>query len=85
MHSIFAEALGGWLLAAGILFGGLGTAVLALVALFPASRGNRSLTLSLSAPALILGALVTFWFGYGYVTSGLHDPDFEVGHDLFMP
>ena len=79
------EAAGGWLLAAGAIFGGLGASVLALGALIPASKGNRPLTLTLSAPAFVLGVAVTAWLGYGYFKDSLHDSDFEIGHDLIMP
>ena len=85
MYIMLAEDIGGWLLAAGALFGGLAASVLALGALIPAWKGNKLLTLTLSAPALVLGVIVSIWLGYGYLQDGLHDSDFEIGHDLIMP
>ena len=84
MPVIFAEALDGWLFAAALMFGGLAASLLALGALFPAWRGNRSLTFALAAPAIIVVLLVTLWIGYGYVTDGLRDPSFSVS-DFMMP
>src|SRR5437016_3876523 len=85
MHIMLAEDIGGWLLAAGALFGGLFASILALCALVPACKGKRSLTLALSAPAFVVGVVVTAWLGYGYIGYGLHDSDFDFGHDFFMP
>src|SRR5206468_2460170 len=82
---MLAEDIGGWLLAAGALFGGLGVSVLALGALIPASKGNSSLTFILSVPAFALGLIVSAWFGYGYIKDGFHDPDSEIGHDFIVP
>ena len=85
MPILLAEDIGGWLLAAADLFGGLAASVLALGALIPAFKRNLPLTIILSAPALLLGTVVTVWLGYGIVSSGLPDSDFEIGHDLIMP
>lgn len=84
MHCILAEDIGPWLLAAGALFGGLGLSVLALGALLPAWKGHRLLTLALAVPAFLLGIVVTLWLGFGSLAE-IHDPDFEFGHDLFLP
>jgi len=85
MGVILAEDIGGWLVAAAALFGGLAASVLALCALIPAFKRNLLLTLVLSAPALVLGIDVTVWLGYGFVSSGPPDSDFDLAHDLIMP
>jgi hypothetical protein len=41
MHVMFAEDIGGWLVAGSLLLGGLATSILALGALYPASQGKR--------------------------------------------
>src|SRR5438552_7113897 len=84
MNVIIAENLNGWLFAAMIFFGGIIASLLALGALFPASCGKRSLTFTLAGPAFIAGILITLWFGYGYITDGLHDPDYSP-RDFLMP
>src|SRR5437764_1260211 len=85
MSVMLAEDIGGWLVAAAALFGGLAASVLALGALIPAFKRNLPLTLILSAPAFILGIVVTIWLGYGFVSSGVPYSDVEIGHDLIMP
>ena len=85
MNVMLAEDIGGWLVAAAALFGGLAASVLALVALVPAFKRNLPLTLVLCAPALLLGIVVTGWLGYGFLSSGPPDSDFDFGQDLFMP
>jgi TRAP-type C4-dicarboxylate transport system permease small subunit len=72
---MLAEDIGGWLVAGGLLFGGVGASLLALGALVPASRGNRSLTVLLVAPAIIVVLLTTCWLGYGYAQteSSVHE------------
>ncbi len=85
MHIMLAEEIGGWLIAAGALFGGAGMSALALIALIPASKGKSLLTLLLSAPAFILGVLVTIWLGYGYFSYSQHQVGFEIGSDLVRP
>ncbi len=82
---ILAEDIGGWLFAALVLFGGLGAALLAMIALIPARKGHRALALTLSVPALILGLGVTIWLGYGFMTSNLHDPDLDLWQDHVLP
>ena len=84
MHTILAEALDGWLVAAAAFFGGLAASILALGALVPARQRNRPLMLALAAPAFIVGVLVTLWIGYGFVTDGLHDPDYSMS-DFAIP
>jgi hypothetical protein len=73
MHVMFAEDIGPWLAAGALLFGGLGASVLALGALFPASRGNRPLTVGLIAPAIIMVILTTCWLAQGYFQREGHD------------
>jgi len=85
MNVMLAEDIGGWLVAAAALFGGLAVSVLALVALIPAFKRKLPLALILATPALVLGIVVTVWLGYGFVSSGPPDSDFEIGHDLIMP
>lgn len=63
---MLAESLDGWLVAAGLLFGGIAASLLALVALFPASKGKAATTLTLLAPAAIVTIGITCWLGYGY-------------------
>jgi hypothetical protein len=82
---ILAEDIGGWLVAAAALFGGLGLAALAALALIPAFNGKRSIAVCLAAPALILGILVTIWIWGGYFKSGLHDSEADIAHDVVMP
>jgi hypothetical protein len=84
IHPILAESLDGWLFAAGVFFGGLVTAVLALCAIGPAVRRNRRLTLALTSPAIVFGVLATIWIGYGFVTDGLRDPDYSMS-DFAIP
>jgi hypothetical protein len=84
MHPILAENIDGWLFGAAVLFGGLIASVLALCALVPARQRNRRLTFTLAAPALVVGLLVTLWAGYGFITDGLHDPDYSVS-DFAIP
>jgi hypothetical protein len=84
MHPIFAEALGGWIFAAAMMFGGLAASLLSLGALFPAWRGDRLRTITFVAPAFIVTLLVTLWIGYGYITDGLRDPRFSIS-DFMMP
>jgi hypothetical protein len=73
MQVMFAEDIGPWLAAAALLFGGLAASILALGALFPASRGNRSLTVGLIAPAIIMVILTTCWLAQGYFRRENHD------------
>jgi hypothetical protein len=82
---ILAEDIGGWLFAALVLFGGVGAAILALGALIPAWKGNSALAIALLVPALLLGFGVSIWFGYGFITSNLHDPDLDIRQDFILP
>jgi hypothetical protein len=84
MHPVLAESLNGWLFAALVFFGGLAASILALGALVPARRRNRRLTIALSAPAFIVGLLVTLGTGYGFITDGMRDPDYSI-RDFAMP
>lgn len=62
MHPMLAESIGGMLIAAGLLFGGLAASILALFALRPAARGDQPATLKLIAPAVIMAlANVVLW------------------------
>ena len=66
------------------LFGGLALSVLALVALFPTSKGNRSATLVLAAPALILGVILAGWRVQGYLGYRPTDPSYNPTPDFVM-
>lgn len=83
MH-LLAENIDGWLYAAAAFFGGLLASLLALCALVPAWQRNRRLTFALAAPAFLVVVLDTLWIGYGFVTDGLHDPDFSIS-DFLIP
>jgi hypothetical protein len=84
MHFILAENFNGL----GYVMLGLAAAVLAsllaLFALAPASRGNRPATLAMAAPAFLIGLALTAAVCYGFVTDGLHDPDYEL-RDFLAP
>jgi len=84
MHVMLAEDIGGWLVAGGLLFGGLGASLLALGALLPALRGNRPLTVALIAPAIIMVILTTFWLAQAYVQREGHDRE-EVIENYVRP
>ena len=84
MHPILSDEVSGGLMAAAAFLGGLLAAVLALCALVPAWQRNRRLTLALVAPAFLLVLLVTLGIGYGFVTDGLHDPDYSAS-DFVIP
>ena len=84
MPHILAENITGWLIAAAVFFGGLLAALLALGAIIPAFQGNRKLTLALISPAALAVVLATLWIGYGYLTDGLHDPDYSID-DFLIP
>ena len=81
---MLADSIDGGIQAMLIICGSLATAVLALCALGPASRGNRKLAFILAAPALVFGLLTTFYLLYGYVRDGLHDPDSDLS-DFMAP
>jgi hypothetical protein len=70
---MLAEDIGGWLVAGGLLLGSLATSVLALGALYPASRGMRSLTLVLIAPASIMAFLAIYYFASAFIHRDFHD------------
>jgi len=74
MHVIFAEAIGGMLVVVALMLAGLAASVLALFALRPAARGERSSTLKLIAPAAILGLvnLCVWVFGAVEIVSAGH-------------
>ena len=55
MHPMLAESIGGMLVHAGSMLAGLAASVMALFGLRPAARGDRSSTLKLIVPAVILG------------------------------
>lgn len=84
MHLILAENFNGLGYAILGLFSALVASLLALAALVPASRGNRSTTLAMAAPAFVIGVLLTLAMIYGFVTAGLHDPDYTL-HDFVVP
>ena len=81
---MLADSIDGGILAFLFVCGGLATSLVALVALVPASQGNRRLTLILIAPASICGLLFTVYFACGYVKDGLHDPSYELS-DFILP
>ena len=84
MHGILAENIDGWLIGAAAFFGGLLASVLALCALVPACQRKRAATFALAAPAFVVGVLATAWVGYGYITTGLHDSEYDVS-DFLIP
>ncbi len=73
MPIMFAEDIGGWLVAGGVLFGSWATSMLALIALVPATRGRRRLTLCLITPALIMAVVAVCYFANMYAHRESHD------------
>jgi hypothetical protein len=82
MHPILADSIDGGILVTMVLFGGVVTSVLALIALFPAKKGNRTLTLCLSIPALIMGMVATVWLAWQYYRQSPHDSSSEIGFSI---
>jgi hypothetical protein len=81
---MLAEEIGGFLILGGLLIGGIISAILALVALFPAARGNRSLAIKLILPAICVVLLSICWIGSGFIQVGFHDEHFRVADALHM-
>ncbi len=73
MHILLAEDIGGWLAAGLLLLGGVASTVLALGALYPASKGMRSLVITLIAPAVIMTFLTTCYLAQAYTHRSSHD------------
>ena len=73
MHVMFAEDIGGWLVAGALFLASLVSSVLALGALYPAFRGMQSLTLRLIAPAIITTVLAIYYFASAYMHREFHD------------
>jgi hypothetical protein len=71
MKVMLAEDIGGWLLAGGISFGAIVGTILAIVAGFPAKKGNRFAATVLTAPGFIVGILGMIVFGYTAITGDL--------------
>ncbi len=70
---MLAEDIGGWLVAGALLLGSLASSVLALGALYPASKGMRPLTLCLIAPAVITALVAIYYFASAYIHRDFHD------------
>jgi hypothetical protein len=71
---MFAEALDGWIFAGFLALGSVAGTLLALVALFPAAKGNRRVTVIMVAPAFIVGFYITAFWGYDLYGEYLQDP-----------
>jgi hypothetical protein len=70
---MFAEDIGGWLVAGALLFGGLGATGIALCAIIPAWRGRLLLTLALVSPALLMVVLTTCYLAQSYFRRADHN------------
>jgi hypothetical protein len=77
------EVTGGLIAAAAFLLS-LVVSVIALAALVPAWRGNRTLAIGLASPALVAVVLVTGFVVYGYLTDGLKNRDYSAS-DFVIP
>jgi len=84
MHIMLADSIDGGILAILVFGGGLVAAVVALAGLVPAWQGNRVVTLVMIAPAFVCGLVITIYCVHGYVTEGLHNPDYEL-RDFMLP
>jgi uncharacterized membrane-anchored protein len=73
MHAMLADDVSAGLVALFYVCGGVATAVLALIALVPASQANRLWTYILAAPALIWVILVTVCLFYQSSSDKLDD------------
>jgi hypothetical protein len=89
MDVMLAEDLSVWILNGMILTAGVGSSLLALVALIPASRGKRLVAFALAAPALLDGIGVSVWLLVQFL-GAKHDPAYTgaisdlVGDLIFM-
>ena len=81
---MFAEDIGGWLVAGIFLLGGIASAMLALVALIPAVKGKRLFTLAMIIPALLMCVLVTGWLIGAYRQRSFHDHE-EIVENYLKP
>jgi len=70
---MFAEDIGGWLVAGALLLGSLGSSILALGALYPASQGMKALTLCLITPAVIIAFVAIYYFAGAYTHRSVHN------------
>lgn len=77
MNAMLADDIDGGILVILILLVVAGTCLLGLGALIPAARGDRKLTLALSAPAFLAGILVTVWLVVGFITERMHETEIE--------
>jgi len=75
MHILFAEDIGGWLVAGFMLLGAGVATLCALISLFPAAKGNRPVTIALVIPAVIMVLIVTGWLLNQYVGREGHDAE----------
>jgi hypothetical protein len=78
MNVIFAEDIGGWLLAGALIFGAIVATMLAIIGAFPAKKGNRFAAAVLAAPGIVVAVSSTLLFGYtaiiaSHQSSGLKD------------
>lgn len=73
MHIMLAEDIGPWLVAGALLVGSLVTSILALGALYPASRGKRRLAFCLIVPAVIVALLAIYYFANAYIHRDFHN------------
>ena len=64
MKVMLAEDIGGWLLAGGLTIGAVVATILAIVAAFPARKGNRLAATLLATPGIVIGISGTLVFGY---------------------
>jgi hypothetical protein len=69
MTVILAENIGGWLLAGALLFGAIVATILAIIAAFPAKKGNRFAAIVLAAPGFLVGVTGVVIFGYTAIIS----------------
>lgn len=76
MKVMLAEDIGGWLLAGALIFGAIIATIMAIVAAFPAKKGNRLAATILAVPGFVVAISSTLFFVYSIVvgqSSGFKD------------
>ena len=84
MPILFAEDIGGWLVAGFLFLGGIAATLFALGALFPAAKGNRPVTIVLLIPAVVMVLWVTGYLVNAYMGRVNHDAE-EIRENYVQP